>query len=114
MNNAPGGTTNQKMNIKNLTPHAISLPTGEIAPSGIVARVARTEREVGQHEGILLVAGTYGKVTDLPEQEEGVLLIVSALVRLALPERKDLASPARLVRDETGAITGCNALEVNP
>jgi len=42
-----------------------------------------------------------------------VLYVVSALVRAALPARKDLASPAKLTRDGKGNITGCEALEVS-
>ena len=57
--------------------------------------------------------GSYGKVSNLPEPKDGVLYIVSAAVRTALPERNDLASPAHLVRDEEGRIIGCLAFEIN-
>ena len=69
---------------------------------------------VFQHgDPLPLVVGTYGAVTGLPELHPGVLLIVSALVRTALPDRKDLASPVDVIRDEKGVILGCRALEIN-
>ena len=39
--------------------------------------------------------------------------LVSAMVRLALPHRKDLFSPADFVRDNKGNIYGCRAVEGN-
>lgn len=101
------------MSIINLTPHPITLPDRIIPPSGQIARVAVTQSDAGQHGGIPLVRGTYGQVQDLPEPSPGVLLVVSAMVRSACPDRSDLASPARMVRDATGAIVGCDALEIN-
>lgn len=52
----------------------------------------------------------YGEVTNLPEPKEGVIYIVSTLVRLASPERKDLYSPAKPVRNEAGQVIGCMGL----
>jgi len=86
----------------------LDLPT-----SGLVARIDVAHREIGHHAGIPLLVGSYGKVSNLPEPEDGVFYIVSAAVRTALPERKDLASPARLVRDDEGRIIGCLAFEIN-
>lgn len=97
----------------NLTPHPITIGGLIIPPSGTVARVSVAHDDAGTHEGIPLVRGTYGEVSGLPAPQAGVLCIVSALVRCALPHRTDLASPAKLVRDEQGRITGCEALEVN-
>ena len=102
----------------NLTPHNVNLPGLTLPPAGL-ARVSVTMAEVGHgtmpdHIGAVpLLRGTYGDVTGLPEPEEGTIYIVSAMVRMALPGRKDLASPARLVRDDKGNITGCEALEIN-
>jgi hypothetical protein len=39
--------------------------------------------------------------------------IVSAMVRVAVPLRMDVFSPADFVRDEKGTIIGCRALEGN-
>ena len=99
--------------IINTTPHQINLPGLTIPPSGTVARVSVQLADAGTHDGVALVRGNYGEVTGLPPQEDGVLYVVSALVRAALPHRSDLASPAKLVRDEKGNITGCEALEVS-
>lgn len=106
------------MKIKNLTPHAIIIHMKdnkriEIPASGKVARCNSTSAIVGEWEGIPLALTKFGEVTDLPEQEDGVILIVSALVRQALRHRGDLASPSDLVRDEQGNIIGCKALDVN-
>lgn len=100
-------------NIINLTPHTVGLPTGDLPPSGVVARVSRVSETVGHFDGTRLVRGSYGDVTDLPERAEGALYIVSTMVRLACPDRADLASPAELVRDADGRIVGCSALEIN-
>lgn len=108
--------------IINLTQHPINLSRDllergqrvrEIPPSGTIARVAQTETEVGQWDYFPLVAGRYGETVGLPEANSDTLLIVSALVRTANPTRFDLVSPARLLRDESGRIIGCGALEVN-
>jgi hypothetical protein len=67
----------------------------------------------GHIGAVPLLRGTYGDVTGLPEPAPDTIYIVSAMVRMALPDRKDLASPAGLVRDASGNITGCEALEIN-
>jgi hypothetical protein len=82
-------------------------------PTGIVPRLTQTSVEAGYFDGITLIRTEYGKVFDLPDEQEGTLLIVSAMVRLALPNRTDLASPGDLIRDEAGNIIGCKNLIVN-
>lgn len=103
------------MKLVNLTPHPITLVLGETTTieSAGVARVATSSVEVGTHMGVPLIRSTYGEVVGLPAPQEGVLYIVSAMVRSALLGRTDLASPAALVRNEAGQITGCKALEIN-
>ena len=98
---------------RNLTPHEVNIGELDIPTSGTVARVVVEHREIGNHAGVPLLVGTYGEVSNLPDPEEGVIYVVSAAVRTALPERKDLGSPAHLVRDEEGRIIGCLALEIN-
>jgi hypothetical protein len=101
------------MKIVNLTPHTVKLVgVLEIFSTG-VARVSSTQEEVGRIDGVPLVRATFGEVTGLPAPEEGTLLIVSAMVRAALPGRTDLASPGDLVRDEAGQVIGCKSLIVN-
>lgn len=100
--------------ITNLTPHAVTIGATTFPPSGHLARVSVSLADIGERDGIPLVTGKYGEVTGLPDESTGEFFIVSAMVRTALPDRKDLGSPAKLVRDEKGNITGCEALEVNP
>ena len=104
-----------------MTPHAVALhradgTTETIPPSGAVARVSQVATRVGSVSGVPVVTTRPGPVTGLPafEADDGVGYIVSALVRIALPERIDLFSPADLVRDAAGAVVGCRSLEGNP
>jgi len=62
---------------------------------------------VGTFGGVPLTRTTYGEVV------EGTLYVVSGLVRAAVPERTDVASPGELVRDALGVVTGCRGLVVN-
>ena len=97
--------------IKNLTPHAINLPQGMVEPSGIVARVQAREVETGEHVlGAAIIRQEFGEVEGLPAPEADTILVVSAMVKAACPDRDDLVSPARLVRDDAGRIVGCEAL----
>jgi len=97
----------------NLTPHEVNIGDLDLPASGTIARVVVEHQEVGTHAGVPLLVGSYGQVSNLPAPVEGTVYVVSAAVRSALPSRKDLASPAHLVRDETGRIIGCLALEIN-
>jgi hypothetical protein len=115
----------ERAKIINLTPHAVTILAwcqtldGDtvIPPSGQVARCEEVtnpngmiETEFGQIE---FVQKSFGAVVGLPEQEPGTYLIVSMMVRQALPERKDLLSPGDLVRDTSGKIVGCKNLACN-
>lgn len=102
----------------NLTPHQINVYDGDtlavtVPPSGQVARVSERATKVGTAEGAALYTSQRGEVTGLPEPVVGTLYVVSAQVRLALPERGDLASPGQLVRNEAGQPVGCVGLVVN-
>ena len=102
------------MNISNLTPHAIQIVGGpSFPPSGRLARCAQVSAAAGEHEGLPLVSVQFGEVEGLPEPQEGILYIVSALVRSAVPHRHDVASPGDLVRDSAGQPVGCRNLVVN-
>lgn len=104
-----------------MTPHAITilnmekevvlqLPKPEIIS---LPRVSVDTKVVDNVLGVPVLDTVYGSVTDLPEEEKEVILIVSALVRLALPHRKDLASPGQLVRDDKGLPIGAQGLSMN-
>jgi hypothetical protein len=108
----------------NLTPHEVIIhhygQVTAVAPSGVVARVAqktwavRTAWDaVSKTQCIPLVRAEYGPVEGLSDPVEDTLYIVSSMVRLAVPDRSDVASPADLVRDLGGKIVGCTALEIN-
>ncbi len=105
------------MNFINLTPHAIHLihDNGEmtIEPSGKIARCKEITKPAHVLNGIEIVYRSYGEVEYLPESDVQTMYIVSALVRLAVPERSDVASPGDLLRDENGNIIGCKNLVVN-
>ena len=105
------------MKLINLTPHDVILCGIKISASGSQARVATTRKL-----GVYTVVGewpvpvyhtTLGTVTGLPEAAEGIGYIVSAMVRSAAPERRDLYSPADLQRDAAGNVIGCESLDQN-
>ena len=99
---------------KNLTAHNIVIHNGPtIPPSGSVARVASTPTAAGDHDGVSLSRIVFGEVVGLPEAEPGVILIVSALVRTAVPSRKDVASPGESVLGPDGRPVACKGLVVN-
>ncbi len=105
------------MRLMNLTPHTISLIVGEdtivLLPSGTIARCAVERTQVGAIEvdGISVPVNQtrFGEVTDLPEAEENVIYIVSALVAQAAG-RSDVLMVDDTVRDSEGRITGARAL----
>jgi hypothetical protein len=106
----------------NLTPHAINLICGPtFAPSGNVARVKVTRQacfrnysDEGENEKeITFYAPSVGEVEGLPDTEDDTYLIVSAMVRTALPNRLDLVSPGNLVRDDNGNVIGCDGFDCN-
>lgn len=78
------------MEFKNYTPHTIVLNDGRAFESCGVARVANSFTEFDA-DGVCTVV--YGEVSGLPEPQDGVLLIVSAMV-LAASNRTDLVAPA--------------------
>ena len=100
--------------IKNCTPHNVDIVVGDttitIPPFGIVPRCSQIEKAVGKIEDIPVTVQAFGDVTDLPEQEDGVYLIVSRLVATARPNRSDLLVPGPLIRDKEGKVVGCNGL----
>lgn len=104
------------MYIKNLTPHEIhEVKSGKkFAPYGNVARVSVENDFVTYIDGVPVYEQRIGLVKDLPDQLPHVYLIVSTLVRLAVPDRMDVLSPGELVRDGNGKPIGCNGFVRNP
>ena len=92
------------MQIVNMTPHSISIVdesgevVREVAPSGSVPRVNFTTRPMPEIDGIPVVEQGVGQIEGLPDVRAGVALIVSAVVRAAVPQRTDVYSPGALAR----------------
>jgi len=105
------------MNIINLTPHEVILCGTKIPASGQQARVSMTRKQTGTIDldgtTVPIYSTILGQVTGLPPVNDGIGYIVSAMVRSAAPERRDLYSPADLQRDEHGNVIGCNSLDSN-
>ena len=108
--------------ILNLTPHAVKVlaEDGEVAleipkpdQNTVLPRVATVSEKVGEFQGAPLLRSELGAVENLPEMADGQLILVSAMVRLARPDRKDLVSPGSLVRNDEGQPVGCQGLTVN-
>lgn len=109
------------MKLINLCPHPICLRHGDgtetVIPQSGNARIDVSYRdsnaiEVEQHS-VRVIKGVYGAVTGLPEPVEGCLYVVSHMVRMALPQRRDLLSPADIIRDSDGNILACRMFEAN-
>ena len=106
------------MKIVNLTPHALTLKGVDgvlvVPPSGEVVRVSQTDTALGvvQVDGVELplVAKQFGAVVGLPDAQDGVLFVVSGMVRSALTGRDDVWAPGPLLRDDAGNVVGANGL----
>jgi hypothetical protein len=104
-----------KRKLINLTPHPMVISGHEtIEPSGYVARINLQLCQVGDINGIPMMVSQNLGIYNLPEPQENVMYIVPSLVRQQVPERKDLCSPAKLIRNAHGGVVACSALEVNP
>ena len=109
--------------LKNLTPHEVCIyklngvtPVLDVVIEAgeTIARVSCEYIKVDKKvDGIDLYRPVFGEVTGLPEYSEGVYLLVSAMVREALPLRKDLVSPGQLLRNDEGQVIGCLGLVGN-
>jgi hypothetical protein len=105
----------------NLTPHDINIvredgTTWTIPASGEVARVYANTRRVDEFDGVPITQTFYGMVAGLPEPQDGVRYIVSALVAERVTDRTakvgDILVPSETVRDEHGRIIGCKSLGI--
>ena len=105
------------MKIKNFTPHNVVVIVNEtkiVIPSDGIARVTETKTVAPSIDvdgvAVETFVSAFGEVENLPPQEEGVMVIVSALVASAAKGRDDLLVPGELVRDDGGNIVGCKSL----
>lgn len=105
------------MKLINLTPHEINLCGTKIAASGYIARVTSHRHQTGAIEvdgkSVPTYSITFGAVVGLQPEQDGVGYIVSAMIRSAAPERRDVYSPADLQRDSSGNVIGCGSLDSN-
>ena len=106
------------MTIRNLTPHSVHILDEkgdiirEILQDGELVRLRVLISKVGYKDGILLTCSDFGVPENLPEEKDGVLLIVSQIVKSAMSERRGLVVPAEVVRDSKGKILGCKSLSI--
>lgn len=104
------------MEIVNLTPHDINFvnAAGEavltVPSSGTLARVSSRTIVTGSVAGIPVTETEFGSVEGLPEPQDGIIYIVSALVAQRCKHRNDVFIPNESVRDEKGRIVGCRSL----
>ena len=95
------------MRYRNFTPHSIVLNSGEVFEPEGLARVSASFSEFDENG---VCTQVFGEVTGLPAPEEGVLLIVSAMVLSAAQAqgRTDVVAPATghpsCLRNEAGHI----------
>ncbi len=108
------------MKFLNLTPHQIAIVEGESSTvypvDGPAPRLAVEREALGQIDGVSVVRSTMGEPTGLPEPQDGVIVIVSALVaeHPSVATRTDLAYPGEAIRDADGKIVGAKGLCAGP
>lgn len=95
----------------NLTPHVVNVGLRKFEPSGIVARLAETNEEVGKIDGISIIKQVRGEIMGLEPPLENVYYIVSRVIFDA-SDRKDLLAVGETIRDKEGKIIGCKNLVI--
>lgn len=107
---------------RNLTPHSLNARTLDgdyvtIAPDArgaarvVYDRLPPEQTRIDGHEIAVTVAGPVRGIVGLPDPDDNIVLIVSrAVADAAPPNRGDLMSPGRLIRDEDGNVVGCDGL----
>ena len=107
--------TNFDACIINLTPHDLNIVHGDlitiVKAENTPARVSSKVEVIGYlNNGIPLYDTVYGEVIDLPQPQDGVIYVVSRIVKNCVPDRKDVLVPGNLLRDDKGNVIGCNGL----
>lgn len=102
--------------IRNLTPHKVAVfdrnddIIAEYLSEGVARAVERTVPD-GEIDGVPVVISTFGQPVDLPEPEDGVMLIVSLITAQSAKQHgritSDLLLTSSLIRDAAGQIIGC-------
>lgn len=101
----------------NLTPHFLNIvaadgSTVDIPPSGNIARVGSISSIVATVNGININKQTFGKIMDLPDAQDGVVYIVSRMVKDRVPDRDDVVVPGVPFRDTDGKVIGAWGLSL--
>ncbi|WP_267618124.1 hypothetical protein [Gordonia bronchialis] len=104
----------------NLTPHFLTVYDGaevvlSIPPSGSVCRIgenraAPTNLPVNGVDIPVVDLNYTTQLSELPDPQDGVLLVVSRISAQVLSNRNDIVFPLDEVRDEQRRIVGCRAL----
>ena len=104
------------MNFVNLTPHPLTIKKNDGTilelEVGDFVRATQTQNKVKEIDNINFYETVYGKVEGLPEPQENTIYIVSLITKMACQERDDLVTPGNLIRNEEGAIVGCEGLNM--
>lgn len=80
-------------------------------PSEGLARCETSSEKIGEVNGIAINRRRMGEVYGLPDKEDGVYLIVSAIVAQKLSGlRDDVLVVDETIRDENGRIIGAKSL----
>ena len=103
------------MKIINLTPHTINVAGhSPFIPSGEIARVNFQVIQSGEINGVPIMETLAHGISGLPTETPDTFFIVPTMVRQYFPKRRDLLSPAKLLRDKCGVVVGCVGFEINP
>lgn len=108
------------MPVINKTPHAIHI-VGEkgfidfslpMCPREEAIRISVATVVEARIDGFPITRTIFGEPVGLPKYKKGTYYVVSAIVKGALPKRKDLLVPAGIVRDTKGIKIGCRSLDI--
>lgn len=98
----------------NLAPHSIVFDglrsESSLPPSENPARLEEAFIKIGDLSGLPLYTFARRGPRNLPDPVPGRLLVVSSIVREALPYRFDLVSPCGFIRDSQGRITAASGI----
>ncbi len=123
------------MRVRNLTRHPVNVNAWKSDPDlGVITRVVTIDPDpdgpafvrfedrrthilpVGRDWNVDVVGRDFLSITGVPEQAEGVFLVVSAPVAAhpSLRGRNDILVPNRILKDRAGRIVGCESLKPGP
>jgi hypothetical protein len=106
---------NRQAKIINFTGHLVNiidengLVKTTYPPSGRIARIDNRNLELFKLNGTPVLSMMLKDITDLPRRKKDTFFIVSRIIALACPNRKDLIVPNDIVRDGRGEIYGCRS-----